>query len=103
MRRADWHASHRSPRATRIPGAGSSHQIGSNWETSGVAVQASRHPPVGTDYLGRHAKRPKVKRTTLPEPSPYKAAGDDTAEVSPGRWQKEEGVIWPLQHHGQRT
>jgi len=55
-------------------------------------------PPCSWHWLGRHTKTPKIKRTTLPEPSPCKAAGDDTA-----KGQQEDGRSGYCKHHGDRT
>lgn len=76
------------------PHARSSHQAGSDCKADPRALLGRRErgscpgiPPLcDRHYLGRHAERPKIKRTALPEPSPYKAAGDDTT-----KGQQEEG------------
>lgn len=74
------------------PHARSSHQTGSD---CGADPHGLLPPLCNWHRVRRHAKRPKIKRTTLPEPSPYKAAGGDTT-----KGQQEEGRSGYCKHHG---
>ena len=85
------------------PRARSSRQTGSDCKADPHGLLERREwgscpgiPPLcNWHYLGRHAKRPKIKRTTLPEPSPSQAAGYDTT-----KGQQEEGRSGYCKHHG---